>query len=56
LVDVSVSGLRVAHQCATLETGQVVEFSHPEAYGKARVVWNRIAGNRVETGLFRLKR
>jgi hypothetical protein len=51
LVDVSISGFRIAHNCRTLETGQTVEFSHPEAHGKARVVWNRIALGRVETGL-----
>jgi hypothetical protein len=51
LVDISVSGFRIAHDCKTLETGQTVEFSHPEACGKARVVWNRIAVSGVETGL-----
>jgi hypothetical protein len=51
LVDVSTSGFRIAHDCRTLETGQTVEFSHPEAQGKARVVWNRIAGTGVESGL-----
>jgi len=52
LLDISVSGFRIAHDCATLETGQTVEFSHPEAQGKARVIWNRIAESGVETGLF----
>jgi len=51
LVDISLSGFRIAHDCKTLETGQTVEFSHPEACGKARVVWNRIAVSGVETGL-----
>jgi hypothetical protein len=51
LVDISASGFRIAHDCRTLETGQTVEFSHPEAHGKARVVWNRIAISGVETGL-----
>lgn len=51
LVDVSTSGFRIAHDCATLETGQTVEFSHPEAHGKARVMWNRIAESGVESGL-----
>ena len=50
LVDVSTSGFRMAHDFAALETGQVVEFSHTEADGRARVVWNRIADGRVETG------
>jgi len=51
LVDVSNRGFRFAHDCATLETGQTVEFSHPEAAGKAKVVWNRIAESGVESGL-----
>lgn len=50
LVDVSGSGFRMAHAYVALEAGQVVEFSHVEASGRARVVWNRIAGARVETG------
>ena len=50
LVDVSISGFRMAHDFAALESGQAVEFSHPEAAGRARVVWNRIADGRVETG------
>ena len=50
LVDVSVSGFRMAHEYAALESGQMVEFSHIEAAGRARVVWNRIADAHVETG------
>jgi hypothetical protein len=52
LVDVSESGFRMAHECITLETGQTVEFSHTEASGNARVVWNRIVDQTVETGFF----
>lgn len=55
LVDVSASGFRIAHECACIETGQTVHFSHPEATGKARVVWNRIADQGVESGFFLLK-
>ena len=55
LVDVSTSGFRIAHDCTTLETGQTVDFSHPEAHGKARVIWNRIAAGGVETGLVLVK-
>ena len=50
LMDVSVSGFRMAHEFAALEAGQMVEFAHVEAAGRARVVWNRIADARVETG------
>jgi len=50
LMDVSSSGFRMAHEFAALPAGQVVEFSHPEAEGRARVIWNRISDARVETG------
>jgi hypothetical protein len=50
LVDISKSGFRMAHNCVTLVSGQVVEFSHLEASGKARVMWNRVVEERVETG------
>ncbi|HEY1753986.1 MAG TPA: PilZ domain-containing protein [Bryobacteraceae bacterium] len=50
LMDVSKSGFRMSHEYAALEAGQIVEFSHVEAAGRARVVWNRIANARVETG------
>ena len=50
LMDISTRGFRMAHQCADLEAGQVVEFSHIEAAGHARVIWNRILSARVETG------
>jgi hypothetical protein len=33
----------------------VVDFQHAVAYGKARVMWNRIAGDKVETGFFVLR-
>ncbi len=52
LMDVSASGFRMAHDYAALEAGQVVEFSHLEAAGRARVMWTRIADRRVETGFF----
>ena len=50
LVDVSEAGFRMSHECRTLQAGQEVEFSHGEAAGKARVIWNRITAVRVETG------
>ncbi len=50
LMDVSVSGFRMAHDCASLHSGQVVEFAHIEATGRARVMWNRIQASGVETG------
>jgi CelD/BcsL family acetyltransferase involved in cellulose biosynthesis len=50
LVDISASGFRASHQHQDLRHGQVVEFRHPVAAGRARVMWNRIAGGKVETG------
>lgn len=50
LMDVSMSGFRMAHDCASLHSGQVVEFAHIEATGRAKVMWNRIQASGVETG------
>ena len=50
LVDMSPSGFRMSHANQSLQSGQVVEFSHPYAVGVARVMWNRILDRRVETG------
>ena len=50
LMDVSPSGFRMAHANQSLHSGQVVEFSHHLAVGAARVMWNRIMDQRVETG------
>jgi hypothetical protein len=56
LMDISVSGFRMAHQEHSLEPGQTVEFSHAGTKGTARVVWNRIVEQRVESGFFILAR
>jgi hypothetical protein len=50
LIDLSASGFRMAHGCMSLAAGQVVEFTHLEAVGNARVMWNRVVAGRVETG------
>jgi hypothetical protein len=50
LMDVSPGGFRMSHHFASLAAGQVVEFSHLEAKGRARVIWNRILAESVETG------
>jgi len=50
LIDVSPSGFRMAHGETSLAAGQVVEFSHGQSTGQARVMWNRIAAGSVETG------
>jgi hypothetical protein len=50
LLDYSNSGFRAAHKYCALHTGQVVDFRHVIAKGRARVMWNRIIEDRVETG------
>ena len=50
LIDLSASGFRMAHGCTSLAAGQVVEFIHIEAAGKAQAIWTRIVEDRVETG------
>ena len=50
LMDVSDSGFRMVHACSALTAGQYVEFAHPEARGRARVVWTRIVSGAVESG------
>lgn len=50
LLDQSLSGFRAAHDHSSFQNGQVVRFEHPGASGIARVIWNRIADDRVETG------
>jgi hypothetical protein len=50
LMDLSSAGFRMVHDYAPLSAGQIVEFSHTESAGSARVIWNRISGAHVETG------
>ena len=55
LMDYSNSGFRAMHDYPALHTGQIVEFRHMLAFGKARVMWNRISGDGVETGFLVIK-
>ena len=55
LLDYSNSGFRAVHAYTALHTGQVVDFQHAVAVGQARVMWNRIADDRVETGFLVIK-
>ncbi len=55
LLDYSTSGFRAVHAYPELLTGQVVEFQHVIAAGQARVMWNRIADDCVETGFLIIK-
>ena len=50
LMDISPRGFRAAHSCSTICSGQLVHFSHSQVSGTARVIWNRIVDQRVETG------
>ena len=50
LVDYSNSGFRAVHHCSNLHTGQVVQFRHFVGCGTARVIWNRILPERIESG------
>jgi hypothetical protein len=50
LLDYSKSGFRAEHEYPALSTGQIVRFQRMLAWGRARVVWNRILGEKVETG------
>ena len=55
LLDYSTSGFRAEHPYTALHAGQEVEFQHAVAVGRARVMWNRIADDRVETGFLVIK-
>jgi hypothetical protein len=51
LLDRSTSGFRAEHDCTLLTSGQAVRFRlAPSREGRARVIWTRILGDRVETG------
>ncbi|HUO28631.1 MAG TPA: PilZ domain-containing protein [Bryobacteraceae bacterium] len=50
LLDVSASGFRTKHQRGLLPLGAIAAFHHPEAAGRARVVWNWMQDSHVESG------
>ena len=50
LADYSKSGFRAVHHCTDLHSGQLVHFRHFIASGTARVIWNHIQQNQVESG------
>lgn len=52
LLDISRNGFRARHACRSLHSGQTVTFRHSTAVGRARVVWNRIESEQVESGFF----
>lgn len=55
LMDISMSGFRAAHRHGTLDCGQDVLFRHPQGSGSARVVWNLVLPDHVETGFMVLR-
>ena len=50
LKDISAAGFRAVHTHGALARGQDVLFHHPQGAGRARVVWNLVLPDRVETG------
>ncbi len=50
LLDISSTGFRVRHAHSQLRSGQECDFTLPGSSGKARVVWNRITPEHIETG------
>jgi len=51
MLDHSARGFRAVHEFPGLTCGQMVQFRVPSASeGRARVIWTRISGARVETG------
>lgn len=50
LLDLSVAGFRMSHDCTSLATGITVDFRHSRQKGQAKVMWNRILASGIETG------
>lgn len=50
LLDMSQSGFRAAHGFPGFQTGQSLHFRHEKGQGTARVMWNRILPEHIETG------
>ncbi len=55
LIDLSDSGFRMAYKGTRLEPGQIVDYRYDGSSGRARVVWNRVVDQRVETGFLILR-
>jgi len=50
LIDLAKSGFRAQHSSPTLRSGHIVDFDLAGVSGRARVVWTRVLGDRVESG------
>jgi RNA polymerase sigma-70 factor (ECF subfamily) len=51
LRDISLSGLRVEHDCGWLQPGAVARIQYANLQKKARIVWVRRVGDRFQSGL-----
>jgi hypothetical protein len=56
MLDINSSGFRARHSFPTLGSGHIVEFAYGSLEGRARVVWTRILGDKVESGFLILSR
>jgi hypothetical protein len=54
MLDESAHGFRAAHRERELTTGEEVRFESDGTIGRAKVVWNRIVEDRVESGFLKL--
>jgi len=54
ILDVSEHGMRVEHMYAALTSGIMLQIDSGEAQFTARVVWNRIKNDAVESGFYLL--
>ena len=54
LLDVSEHGMRIEHMYAALASGMVLEVESEGARRTARVIWNRIKNEGVESGFYLL--
>jgi len=54
LLDVSEHGMRIEHMYAALASGMVLEVEREGARRTARVIWNRIKNEGVESGFYLL--
>ncbi len=51
LLDVSSQGFRIEHDRQDIRSGQIVVTTLTRRTLRARVMWNRVVGDRVESGL-----
>ena len=54
--DASANGFRLEHDNQRVRSGEEYRFESPHSSGLARVMWNRILDNSVESGFFIVSR